>query len=168
MSKENREAVEFKLNSSISLATKEGDYKEFDTITLFAPIAANRKQASVVKNFAGKTFMSFSSGMTDEEKKTVIALAEEAKRLDTKKDKKEKEEPFNGRVFAETATANGVDDNAYDKALDAFRILVTKGECAEIDGNNLTLDLFDNLDFDDMEAMFYQYSISFLLRSLLG
>lgn len=164
MSKENRDAIDFKLAESISMATKEGDWKDFDTVTLFAPKASNKKQAALIKNFAGITFKSLSSDMTEEQKNQAIEKVEEQKNSNKNKE----EDRLTGKDFAQIAAMNGVDDDKFDRALDAFKHLVTKGDCAEIDGNDLTSDLFDDLSYDDMEAMFYQYAISFLLRSLLS
>lgn len=166
---EDLRAVEFKLSETINNVAVKGDIVDIDTVTLYAPTGANRKQISIMQSFIGPLFKKITSNVTDEQVERAREILEERK--EKKQDEQstsEDDEGFTGKEFAHNANVIGFDSDKFDRALDAFKDLLVKGKRGTLGGAPITETLFDDFEWHDLENMFYQYGVSFLLDSLIN
>lgn len=152
-------AVDFKLETPMDIAVK-GDYKSCDTITLFAPAGAHRSSLIIMKSFIGPMFKKMGESATEEQKELARKKAAEDKK------KGVPEKVMTGHDLSINAALMDIDPEKMEKALNAFCFAVTKGGRGKMDGEDVTMTMLEKVSYDDLEKMFYQYCVSFLLKSL--
>ncbi len=157
--------IDITLEDPIEYAnTSTGEQQTAETITLVAPASKHRAMASRIKNFCGY--------YVDKHLAKARKLVEENKDKEPeKKDekpKKEGDDKFDGKTLEMVLTFSDIEDEtALNTHYDLFQKMLEKG-CGSINGTELSGHLFDKLSFQDMEHLFNEYAVNFLLDSLVN
>ena len=162
---ENRKQIEVTLKDPINIAVK-GEHQECDTVLLIAPASKHRAQASRIKNFCA-----YHVDKHLEAKRAQL----DSGRLEAAAERKaeaESEGDDSGGFEASTlmailALVEVDDENAFETLYNLFQKMLEKG-CGSINGTEITKHVFDKFSFQDLENLFGEYVVSFLLDSLMN
>jgi hypothetical protein len=129
-------------------------------VELTAPSATHAGQASIIKNFCGRIM-----DQQIEKNKNRKQPEESGKK---KGAKSKKEERFSGETMIQILTMSILEEpEQLEKMYNLFRIMLCNG-CGKVDGQDFTKYLFEQLSFKDMENLFGEYVVNFLLDSLVN
>lgn len=157
--------IDITLKDPIELAVKSGgtgELTECDTVTLIAPAGKHRKYVSRIKNFCGYYM----------DKNLEKHLKRVRENPDKEKDAKEKKESdddskFDGPTLMSILTTTSIDkEDAMEIQFDLFQKLLEKG-CGNIKNMEINSHLFDKFSYADLENLYGEYVVNFLLDSLV-
>jgi hypothetical protein len=142
---------EVRLDNPIEVASQ-GELITADTVLLKAPTTRHRREASKIKSACMSAFRKIGESAPEEAKKA-----------------KESTDDSKLSAVELMAVMSQCDEDGTLMAplFDAFRDMLLQG-CGTISGEKITIKLFDDMALDDMENLFGEYVINFLLSSLLN
>jgi len=149
--------IEVSLNDPIEAHIR-GEAQECEVVVLTAPASKHRSQVARIKNFcAYHVDKHITARATPDDKGGKPAPA-----------KGGDDEKFTGETLMTIlALAQIEDENAMETVYNLFQKIIVDG-CGSVHGETLNAHLFDKLSFDDMERMFGEYVVTFLLNSLVN
>lgn len=142
--------IEITLNDPIEMAVG-GTMKSVDTVLLIAPSAGHQKHAGRLKRICASTMLK-ESRKTEGAAAGAVAKDEDASKL-------EWSDMVN--ILASAGDDNDILDDVYRTF---FRLL--NAGCGTIEGEQITQSVFDSIAFDDLERLFGEYAVNFLMSSL--
>lgn len=143
--------VEVKLENPITVHSQ-GQIEECDTVLLIAPSTRHRKDASMIKSMCSAMIVEAGKKSKDDES-------------ETPKDKPE--EKLTPQMFMMIMSSHDATGQKLSELYDAFKNMLMNG-CGSVCNEKITVAIFDQLAFEDLETLFGEYCLSFLLHSLLN
>jgi len=153
----NYRQIEFELRDPIDAHIR-GEARECRVVVLTAPASKHRAQVARIKNFCAYHV----------DKHITAKARPQAEAPKGGKSESEDDNKFTGETLSTIlALAEIEDDKAMETVYNLFQKLITDG-CGSVDGETMNAHLFDKMSFGDMERMFGEYVVTFLLDSLVN
>jgi len=150
--------IEIELNDPIEAHIR-GEAQVCKVVVLTAPASKHRSQVARIKNFCAYHVDRHITARTKPDtgggEKPVKAPAED-------------DDGFTGETLMTIlALADIEDKDAMETVYNLFQKIIVDG-CGSVEGVTMNAHLFDKLSFEDLERMFGEYVVTFLLSSLVN